>query len=96
MKISQPNAIKIAAVVTAAPRWMIALLVAEGFILPDAWLGWWIVVSAVLSLGMAVVEGMAFSYIFTPAKITKKRRETVITEPVLDEVMHPFCRQCGA
>jgi len=78
MKISQPNAIKIAAVVTAAPRWMIALLAAEGFILPDAWLGWWIVVSAVLSLGMAVVEGMAFSYIFNAWKAQKDKRADIL------------------
>ncbi len=78
MKISQPNAIKIAAVVTAAPRWMIALLAAEGFILPDAWLSWWIVVSAVLSLGMAVVEGMAFSYIFNAWKAQKDKRADIL------------------
>lgn len=79
MKLSQPNAIKIAAVITAAPRWMIALLAAEGFILPDAWLGWWIVVSAILSLGMAIVEGFAFSYIFNAWKIQKdKRADTLL------------------
>lgn len=65
MKISEPNAIKIAAVITAAPRWVVALLAAEGFALPAAWLGWWIVLSAFLSLGMAVVEGFAFSYMLT-------------------------------
>lgn len=78
MKLSQPNAIKIAAVITAAPRWVIALLAAEGFILPDAWLGWWIIVSAVLSLGMAIVEGFAFSYIFNAWKAQKDKRADIL------------------
>jgi hypothetical protein len=73
MKFSQANTIKIFAVITAAPRWVIALLAAEGFVLPDAWLGWWVVVSAFLSLGMAVVEGFAFSYIFNAWRVQKDK-----------------------
>lgn len=65
MKLSQSSLIKIAAVVTAAPRWVIALLAAEGFILPETWRAWWVIVSAFLSLGMAIVEGFAFSYMLT-------------------------------
>lgn len=56
--------IKVAAIVTATPRWTTALLRAEGFELPSVWLPWWIPTSAFLNVGMAVVEGLAFAYIF--------------------------------
>lgn len=56
--------IKVAAVLTATPRWVAALLGAEGFALPQDWLTWWVPASAVLSAGMAVVEGFAFAYVF--------------------------------
>lgn len=56
--------IKVGAVVTAAPRWIVALLLAEGLTLPPAWLGWWTVLSAILSAGMAITEALAFAYIF--------------------------------
>lgn len=59
-----PNIIKIGAVMTAAPRWVGALLAAEGFGLPDSWLVWWIPASAILSACMAIVEGLAFAYVF--------------------------------
>lgn len=59
-----PALIKIGAVLTAAPRWVGALLAAEGFVLPVVWLPWWIPVSAVLSACMALVEGLAFAYVF--------------------------------
>lgn len=63
MKFSTPGFIKVAAVVTAAPRWVVALLAAEGFVLPDSWLGVWVWISAFSNLGMAIVEGIAFAYI---------------------------------
>lgn len=58
------NLIKVAAILTAAPRWVGALLGAEGFSIPSEWLVWWVPVSAVLSAGMALVEGLAFAYVF--------------------------------
>lgn len=61
----QATIIVIAAIVVSAPRWAVALLAAEGFALPGDWLRWWIPVSAAMSVGMAVVEGLAFSYVFT-------------------------------
>ena len=64
MKFSTPGFIKVAAVVTAAPRWVVALLAAEGFVLPGSWLGVWVWISALSNLGMAIVEGIAFAYIF--------------------------------
>lgn len=65
--------IKIAAIVTATPRWTTALLRAEGFELPRAWLTWWVATSAFLNVGMAVVEGLAFAYIFNAWRNQKDR-----------------------
>ena len=62
---TQATIIVIAAIVVSAPRWAVALLAAEGFALPAAWLGWWVVMSALLNATMAIVEGLAFSYTFT-------------------------------
>jgi hypothetical protein len=47
--------IKIAAVAVAAPRWIGALLEAEGVPLPAEWRGWWVIFSAVCAAGMALV-----------------------------------------
>lgn len=55
--------IKIAAVVTAMPRWVAALLAAEGMVIPESW-WWWLPLSAVMSAGMAIVEGWAFAFVF--------------------------------
>jgi hypothetical protein len=56
--------IKVGAIATAAPRWVGALMAAEGFAVPAGWLPWWVPVSALLSAAMALVEGLAFSYVF--------------------------------
>ncbi len=64
-KIHPANAIKISAVITAAPRLVTALMRAEGFEIPSAWLVWWTPVSAISNLGMAVLEGAAFAYVFS-------------------------------
>jgi hypothetical protein len=54
--------IKIAAVAVAAPRWIGALLEAEGVPLPAEWRGWRVIFSAVCAAGMALVEAGAFAY----------------------------------
>lgn len=59
----QATVIKILAVVTATPRWVGALLAAEGMVIPADW-SWWVIASALMSAAMAAVEGWAFSYIF--------------------------------
>lgn len=59
----QATIIKILAVVTATPRWVGALLAAEGLIIPVDW-QWWVIASALMSAAMAAVEGWAFSYVF--------------------------------
>jgi hypothetical protein len=63
MKDRQADIIKISAVLTAIPRWTGALLEAEGVPIPPEWLGWWRILSAVLSVGMAVTEAFAVSYV---------------------------------
>lgn len=62
--MSRADIIKVAAVVTAIPRWVVALLASEGFILPLEWRGAWIIFSALAAAGMAIVEGVAFAYVF--------------------------------
>lgn len=58
----QATLIKIAAVAVAAPRWIGALLEAEGVPLPAEWRAWWVIFSAVCAAGMALVEAGAFAY----------------------------------
>lgn len=53
-----------AAIFTSMPRWIISLLAGEGIIIPEDWKSMWIVISAILAAGMAVVEGFAFAFIF--------------------------------
>jgi len=72
----QADLIKIAAVITAAPRWVGALMAAEGFTLPSSWLAWWIPLSAILSAGMALVEGLAFAFVFNAWRKTSGRPGT--------------------
>ena len=60
----QATVIKILAVVTATPRWVGALLAAEGLVIPTAWADGWVIGSAIMSAAMAAVEGWAFSYVF--------------------------------
>lgn len=70
--------IKIGAVVTAAPRWIVALLIAEGLTLPADWLPWWTVMSAILGAGMAVTEALAFAFIFEAWRNQKDRKSDTL------------------
>ena len=70
--------IKIGAVVTATPRWVAALLLAEGFVLPEAWLSWWIPISAILSAGMAITEALAFAFIFEAWRNQQDRKANIL------------------
>lgn len=56
--------IKVCAVITAMPRWVGALLAAEGILIPEDWRGWWVIASATFNAAMAVTEGLAFAYVF--------------------------------
>lgn len=64
----QANVIKVAAVVTATPRWVVALLASEGFSLPESWRPYWIIFSVLSAAGMAIVEGVSFAYVFNAWK----------------------------
>jgi hypothetical protein len=68
------DAIKLAAVATATPRWVAALLLAEGFTVPPEWLWWWVPLAALLNAGMAITEGLAFAYIFAAWKRANGRQ----------------------
>lgn len=69
----QASLIKIAAVITASPRWVGALLAAEGFMIPDTWRVWWLPLSALFSAGMALVEGFAFAFVFNAWRLDKTK-----------------------
>ena len=58
----QATAIKVAAVVASATRWVGALAASEGLYIPAEWLGGWRILSFVMAAAMAVVEALAFSY----------------------------------
>ncbi len=55
----------IGAVVTTLPRWIAANLAADGLTIPASWLTGWIILTALLSAGMAVVEAAAFHLAFS-------------------------------
>ena len=59
---SQADLIKVGAVLTTAPRWVGISLIADGVPIPPSWLGWWRIITAVGSAGMAVTEALAISY----------------------------------
>lgn len=74
--MNNPDAIKIAAVITAIPRWVVALMAAEGLSVPAEWHFYWVIFSAASAVGMAIVEGMAFSYVFSAIKKSWQLKNT--------------------
>lgn len=87
LKIELPDVIKVFAVVTAMPRWVGALLAAEGFPLPPAWMAWWIPASAIMSAGMAIVEGLAFAYVFAAWRKEQDRNDTLLWLALLSALL---------
>lgn len=71
--MTQADAIKILAVITATPRWVGALLAAEGLKVPPHWLPWWTVASVIFAAAMAGVEGWSFAYVFAAWRRTQGR-----------------------
>lgn len=65
--------ITVCAVITAMPRWIGALLASEGFTVPEDWLGWWVIASAIFSAAMAITEGAAFAYVFNAWRVQKDK-----------------------
>lgn len=90
------DVIKICAVITAMPRWVGALLAAEGFALPKEWLWWWLPLSAIFSAGMAITEGLAFAYVFNAWRVQKDKSAdrllwlAVLSGAVFVIVLSPF------
>ena len=70
--------IKVAAVVTAIPRWVVALLAYDGLVMPASWRPGWTVFSAMSAVGMALVEGIAFAYVFQALKLSKNPRQSAV------------------
>jgi hypothetical protein len=95
-RIDQADIIKLSAVVTATPRWVGALMAAEGLNVPDTWLSWWIWLSLFLNAAMAVVEGLAFAYVFNAWRNQKDRASNrllwfaAISAAVFIIVLAPF------
>lgn len=56
--------IEFSVAVVLLPRWIPALMLAEGNTMPEAWESWWIPMSAIFNGGMAVVEAVAIAYVF--------------------------------
>lgn len=78
------------------PRWVGALLAAEGFNLPPEWLWWWLPLSAIFSAGMAITEGLAFAYVFNAWRVQKDKSAdrllwlAVLSGAVFVVVLAPF------
>lgn len=66
--LNVPDTVKIAAVVTAMPRWVVAMLASEGLVFPENWQNAWTVISAILAAAMAISEGVAFAFLFSSWK----------------------------
>lgn len=87
----QATWIKFFALLTAIPRWVGALLAAEGFAIPDAWLNVWVPTSALLAAGMAVTEAWAFSFVFTAWRNqTDKRARNLFVMAVTSAAIFVF------
>lgn len=85
--MDEAKAIKIAAVLTAIPRWTGALMIAEGTPLPQEWLEWWRVVAALLSLGMAVVEAFAISYVLNAWRVQRDKGSKLLAPMAIAMVL---------
>lgn len=72
-----PTLIKVATVVASAPRWVLALMAADGFSVPSN-LTWVHIVSGVFGGAMTILEGFAIAYILgVLAQASEKRSKTL-------------------
>lgn len=74
----QADIIKIAAVVTAVPRWAGALMAADGVPVPPAWETYWRTAALILSILMAVAEGFAIAFVFNCWRNQKDARSRLL------------------
>lgn len=56
--------IEAAIILTSVPRWVPALMQAEGYTIPVEWSSWWLPMSAAFNAGMGVTEAVAIAYVF--------------------------------
>jgi len=78
MKDREADIIKIAAVLTAAPRWAGALMAADGVPVPESWQVYWRLGAFILSLGMAAVEGFAISFVFNAWRNQRDKKSDLL------------------
>lgn len=50
------------------------MLIVSNMMVPVEWKSWWVVANAIMGAGMAVIEGWAFSFIFTAWRNQKDAR----------------------
>jgi hypothetical protein len=72
-----PDLIKVSAVIVAMPRWVLALLAADGFSVPNTWV-WVHGVSAVFGAMMTILEGIAIAYVLGALVKAKGRQATLL------------------
>lgn len=70
--------ITIAAIITAAPRLVVAMMRSEGLSIPPSWNETWTIISIFLSIGMAILEGLAFGVVFNAWRREKNKTRSVI------------------
>lgn len=71
-------------ILVVIPRWMPALMMSEGFAIPQEWLSWWRPMSAVFNGAMALVEAVAIAYVFSAwHKSEGQRAKRLMTMTVL-------------
>lgn len=76
--MNHPNLIKILAALTAAPRWAIALMPADGAPFPWSQADWFVIVSGIMSLCFAVVEIWAASFIMRAWHEAQASNDTIL------------------
>jgi len=74
----QADIIKIAAIITAVPRWAGALMAADGVAVPIDWLDPWRYMAFIMSLAMAAVEGFAISFVFNRWRNQTDKRSALL------------------
>lgn len=70
--------ITIAAVITSAPRLVVAMMRSEGLNLPPSWMETWTIISIILSIGLAILEGLAFGVVFNAWRRERNKTRSVI------------------
>jgi hypothetical protein len=96
MKYNESDIIKICAALTSSPRWITALMLADGAVFSWGNEAWWQITSALLSVLFAVVEVYATGYMMKAWRETKSEVQSkrlfvlwVSTLVVLVAVMSP-------